>query len=255
LHHVSTRFPASAPGGADLRGGNVHRLSHLFERQTKPRIKKTRLDFSDWVATGSGIWATHFVAMLAFKTGLATAYDPILTLASLLIAVGVTAAGFFLAVQGTSRWMPALGGAVIGMGIAAIHYTGMRAFTTTGTVGWDESIVVASIALGVVIASAALVSFHRMSGPWAAWSAAGLLTIAICSLHFFSSENCTEVQGYYFGRPTSAKDIRTVLMSGRIDVDVIARDLRAREAVRFVDDKVTPIEGATRKRRRRPSAA
>lgn len=32
----------------------------------------------------AGIWATHFVAMLAFKTGLPTAYDPILTLTSLL---------------------------------------------------------------------------------------------------------------------------------------------------------------------------
>jgi NO-binding membrane sensor protein with MHYT domain len=46
--------------------------------------------FLTGVATGAGIWATHFVAMLAFKTGLPAAYDPALTLASLLIAISVT---------------------------------------------------------------------------------------------------------------------------------------------------------------------
>ena len=58
---------------------------------------------------------------------------------------GVTAIGFLIAVQGDTRWYPAAGGAVIGLGIADMHYTGMRAFSTTGTVSWDPSIVVASI--------------------------------------------------------------------------------------------------------------
>ena len=36
------------------------------------------------VCAASGIWATHFVAMLAFDAGIPTAYDPALTAASLL---------------------------------------------------------------------------------------------------------------------------------------------------------------------------
>ena len=140
--------------------------------------------FLTGVATGAGIWSTHFVAMLAFKTGLPAAYDPVLTLASLLIAIGVTAIGFLIAVQGNSRWQPALGGMVIGAGIASMHYTGMRAFTTTGTVDWDPTLVIASIVLGVVFGAAALVNFHSSPRRWAAASSAGLLTVAICSLHF-----------------------------------------------------------------------
>ena len=136
------------------------------------------------VATGAGIWATHFVAMLAFKTGLATAYDPVLTIASLLIAIFVTGAGFLLAVQGTSRWYPVLGGAVIGVGIASMHYTGMQAFTTTGVIDWDPTLVAASIILGVVFSAAALLAFHSMPRRWASACAAALLTIAICTLHF-----------------------------------------------------------------------
>lgn len=140
--------------------------------------------FLTGIATGAGIWATHFVAMLAFKTGLPTACDPVLTLASLLIAIGVTATGFLIAAQGEGRWQPALGGVVIGAGIASMHYTGMRAFTTTGTVEWDSTLVAASVVLGVVFGAAALVRFHGDSRRWAAASAAGLPTIAICTLHF-----------------------------------------------------------------------
>ncbi|HBR27699.1 MAG TPA: bifunctional diguanylate cyclase/phosphodiesterase [Rhizobiales bacterium] len=158
---------------------------HIYSSARQSRgSKRLGWIFLTGVATGAGIWATHFVAMLAFKTGLPTAYDPILTLASLLIAMGVTAIGFLIAVQGDTRWYPAAGGAVIGLGIADMHYTGMRAFSTTGTVSWDASIVVASIVLGVVFASVALVAFHASPRKWAAASAAGLLTIAICSLHF-----------------------------------------------------------------------
>ena len=92
------------------------------------------------VATGAGIWATHFVAMLAFKTGLPTAYDPVLTMASLLIAIFVTGAGFLLAVQGRSWLYPVFGGAVIGAGIASMHYTGMQATWRFAAAGaWRRS--------------------------------------------------------------------------------------------------------------------
>jgi PAS domain-containing protein len=60
----------------------------------------------------------------------------------------------------------------------------MRAFQTTGTIGWDSDLVLTSIILGVVFAAAALVSFQRLSRPWDTWSAAALLTVAICSMHF-----------------------------------------------------------------------
>jgi diguanylate cyclase (GGDEF)-like protein/PAS domain S-box-containing protein len=139
--------------------------------------------FLTGVATGAGIWATHFVAMLAFRTGLPAAYDPALTLASLLIAITVTAAGFSIAGHGKSALLPALGGAVIGLGIGTMHYTGMRAYLTEGTISWDHDLVIASIGLGVALGAAALVSFHMQTRA-RVWVAGVLLTVAICSLHF-----------------------------------------------------------------------
>src|SRR5258708_28924299 len=40
------------------------------------------------VVAGCGIWGTHFVAMLAYEAGFPVAYDPVLTILSLVIAPG-----------------------------------------------------------------------------------------------------------------------------------------------------------------------
>src|ERR1700753_556268 len=49
------------------------------------------------LVTGSGVWTTHFVAMLAFRTGFEARYDPLGTTASLLSAMATSGAGFALA--------------------------------------------------------------------------------------------------------------------------------------------------------------
>jgi diguanylate cyclase (GGDEF)-like protein len=73
-------------------------------------------------------------------------------------------------------------------------------------------------------------------------------------LAFLSSQSCTEAQGFYFGRPVSAENIKPILASGHIDVEAVARELRARETA-LGAGKVTPIEGARGRRRGHPSAA
>src|SRR5450432_2116181 len=45
-------------------------------------------------ATGYGVWATHFIAMLAYSAGMPVGYDLTLTVVSLLAAAVVTGAGF-----------------------------------------------------------------------------------------------------------------------------------------------------------------
>ena len=53
-------------------------------------------------ATGCGIWATHFIAMLAYEPGVPIAYDIGLTVLSLILAAVVTGVGLTVAVQGGS---------------------------------------------------------------------------------------------------------------------------------------------------------
>jgi diguanylate cyclase len=136
------------------------------------------------VSTGFGIWATHFVAMLAFEPGLPSGYNIELTILSLIAAILLTGAGLAVSLMDDWRHGPWLGGAIVAGGIAAMHYMGMAAFEVAGIVIWDPALVVASIVLGAVIGAIALpVGLH---GEHEGWKLGGalLLTLAICSHHF-----------------------------------------------------------------------
>jgi len=144
-------------------------------------------DLSRWawvlqtaVAAGSGIWATHFIAMLAFKSAIPTTYDSLLTLTSLLIAILLTGIGFYIA-EYKFKWSWMVAGAVIGAGIATMHYTGMSAMSIAGHIRWEPTLVIASIVAGVGFAAAAVWAFNVKDSRLLA---AGLLTMAICALHF-----------------------------------------------------------------------
>ena len=77
--------------------------------------------------TGFGIWATHFIAMLAFSPGIPNAYNILLTGISLIAAILLTGTGLAVALA-PIRMGTWLGGAIVGGGIAAMHYIGMAAF-------------------------------------------------------------------------------------------------------------------------------
>src|SRR5262245_14091003 len=80
------------------------------------------------MSSGFGIWATHFIAMLAFSPGMPTAYNITLTALSLIAAIVLTGTGLAVAIAAHAAAAAWIGGAVVGAGIAAMHYTGMAAF-------------------------------------------------------------------------------------------------------------------------------
>src|SRR5690242_14878865 len=135
-------------------------------------------------ATGCGIWATHFIAMLAYSPGVSVAYDIALTTVSLLAAICVTGFGLSTAVYGPPRLGPILGGGIVGGGVACMHYLGMWAVEIPGHVHWGLDLVVVSIVLGMVLGMAALWVAVRWRGVRSALLAAVLLTLAIVSHHF-----------------------------------------------------------------------
>ncbi len=135
-------------------------------------------------AAGSGIWATHFLAMLSYEPGVPVAYSIGLTTLSLLVAAGVTALGLGVAVLVPGRWGAPLGGAIVGAGVACMHYIGMWALELPGYLTWDTSLVVASIVVGMLLGMSALAVAVRWWGPKALMASALLLTLAIVSHHF-----------------------------------------------------------------------
>jgi NO-binding membrane sensor protein with MHYT domain len=136
------------------------------------------------LATGSGIWATHFIAMLAYDPGTEVGYNLPLTVLSLLAAAAVTCLGLALAVYGPRRFGPAVGGGIVGAGVACMHYTGMAAVALPGEIVWDPVLVATSILLGMALGVAALTVAARNANRASTIAAAALLTLAIVSHHF-----------------------------------------------------------------------
>jgi diguanylate cyclase (GGDEF)-like protein len=135
-------------------------------------------------ATGSGIWATHFIAMLAYEPGTSIAYDIGLTSLSLIAAASVTAIGLGVAIYGRSRWNTPLGGAIVGGGVACMHYLGMAAVEIPGHVTWLFDYVLVSIAVGMLFGMWALKVAVRRDDIRTTLAAGALLTAAIVSHHF-----------------------------------------------------------------------
>jgi diguanylate cyclase (GGDEF)-like protein/PAS domain S-box-containing protein len=136
------------------------------------------------LVSGSGVWATHFIAMVAYSPGLKTGYSPTGTLLSLMIAVLFMGTGFVVASAQRSRTNDMAGGLVLGMGVAAMHYTGMTAFVTQGEVVWEHATVGASVLLGVIGATIALVVAGRARTMAKQAVGGGILTVGVCTLHF-----------------------------------------------------------------------
>ncbi|WP_169196179.1 EAL domain-containing protein [Devosia sp. MC1541] len=141
-----------------------------------------------WIAiaaltVGFGIWTTHFVAMVAFKPGFEIVYDIALTLISLLIAIVVCGAGIYVTTRGNTRWDHALGGAVVGLAISVMHYTGISASLMEGSLLWDHQLVGLSILAGLVLSAVAFV-VASSGGSLSVPLGAIVLTLAICAVHF-----------------------------------------------------------------------
>src|SRR5918995_1140405 len=98
-----------------------------------------------WLATaalamGGGIWSMHFVAMLAFSMPhMSVDYDVGLTTLSFVLPIFVTGVGFYT-VNRTAVGFKALslGGLVMGLGIVAMHYTGMAAMQMPATLSYES---------------------------------------------------------------------------------------------------------------------
>jgi diguanylate cyclase (GGDEF)-like protein len=138
----------------------------------------------DAAVSGCGIWATHFIAMLAYDPGNGAGYSIPVTVLSLVFAVAITGVGLGIALSGARRVWAAIGGAVVGIGVAAMHYTGMMALTLPARISWSPDIVIASVVFGSVFGALALVVASSRNSFGRSAIAAVLLTVAIVSHHF-----------------------------------------------------------------------
>ncbi|SLN50490.1 putative bifunctional diguanylate cyclase/phosphodiesterase [Pseudooctadecabacter jejudonensis] len=133
---------------------------------------------------GATIWSTHFLSMLAYDPGVQHVYDPVLTIKSLLIAaVGLLISCVALAY--CRGWMRVvLPGALFGLTVATMHYTGMNAVILPGHILWEADRVLWSVVAGTVLG---VMGYHRILYPYTRYCRSGaiaLIILAICAMHF-----------------------------------------------------------------------
>ncbi len=196
-------------------------------------------------ASGCGIWATHFIAMLGYQPGFPIAFAMGLTVLSLLAAIALTSIGLGIAVYGSARWSAPLGGAIVGGGIAAMHYLGMFAVELPGRITWAGGLVAASILFGMLLGAAALVLATRRAGVGATITAAVLLTLAIVS-HHFTAMGAVEIiaDPSRIIQPTSLSPLSLAWAVANAAVAILGLSLAAAFADRRLSERDLQLEVA-----------
>jgi diguanylate cyclase (GGDEF)-like protein/PAS domain S-box-containing protein len=108
-------------------------------------------------AMGLGIWAMHYVGMLALAMPMPVYYHVPTVVLSLLSAIAASEVALFVASRPnmTTKQL-LLGSLIMGGGIASMHYIGMAAMRCTGLIVYNRGIVALSIVLAVAISFIAL---------------------------------------------------------------------------------------------------
>ncbi|WP_231568092.1 MHYT domain-containing protein [Sphingobium herbicidovorans] len=142
---------------------------------------------------GGGIWSMHFVAMLAFSMpGMVMNYDVGLTLLSLGLAVGFTGTGFAVASSGLLSLRRVItAGMLMGLGVLAMHYTGMAAMRMDATLSYGRAWLAISALIAISAATAALWLTSRDHGIGRQGAAAIVMGIAIAGMHFAGMKAAT----------------------------------------------------------------
>jgi diguanylate cyclase (GGDEF)-like protein/PAS domain S-box-containing protein len=114
-------------------------------------------------AMGLGIWAMHYIGMLACRLPITVLYDVPTVVLSLCAAIAASAVALFAASGPTQgKRQEIVGSVAMGGGIAATHYIGMAAMRVPAEVRYNPAMVTLSIVLAIVISRMALSLTFRL---------------------------------------------------------------------------------------------
>ena len=134
---------------------------------------------------GIGIWSMHFIGIQAQAMPFAAGYEVGLTVLSFLLAVLCSGiALWYVARARFSTLRCVVGGVIAGLGIAAMHYVGIAAMRIPAVFLWSLPLIVLSVLVAVVAATAALwLAFHVYT-TWQRALASTVMAAAVCGMHY-----------------------------------------------------------------------
>lgn len=146
---------------------------------------------------GSGVWAMHFIGMLAYRLPVTVMYDLPTTLLSMVPAIlagGVALHVISRAKIGGRRLI--VGGTLMGAGIGVMHYSGMAAIRMDAFIRYDPVLFGVSIIVAVLLAIAALYIKFWASGRLAKphkhvteLGSALVMGLAVAGMHYTAMQS------------------------------------------------------------------
>ena len=182
-------------------------------RRTDGLQKYNWLFLSGFVG-GSTIWTTHFVAMLGYQSPATNGYEPELTLLSLFIGVAASIIGFSVAALTPKSALVEAGGAIVGLGIACMHYVGISGYRVAGHMVWSEPYVIASLFAAAIFGAIATNRVARPVSRFCKHGSSLALILAIVLTHFTGMAALTIVPDNAI--PVSGELISVGIMTGLV---------------------------------------
>lgn len=143
------------------------------------------------IAMGIGVWAMHFIGMLAMMLPMMMRYDTRLTILSLLVAILASVLAFGQTVGGLhlTRQRLLRGTLILGAGVVVMHYLGMYALLIEPQPKWNALLVTLSVLIAFAASGLALwLAFHLRQGDHHLMLMRGLASlvmgIAIAGMHY-----------------------------------------------------------------------
>jgi two-component system sensor histidine kinase/response regulator len=170
-------------------------------------------------AMGMGIWAMHYIGMLACSLPMPVGYDWPTVAESLLCAILASGTALFVVSrQRMTTLHLILGGLAMGGGIAAMHYIGMAAMRLSAMRSYSVPLVALSVVLAVLISLVALwLSFtlreERRNRGRKKIASALLMGAAIPVMHYTGMAAVTFVPARTFPDLTHAVEISSLGLS------------------------------------------
>jgi NO-binding membrane sensor protein with MHYT domain len=166
---------------------------------------------------GIGIWAMHFIGMLAVEIPLSVNYDVLLTLVSALVAVLVVGLGVFVAGCGPLTWLRlGLASLLMGLGIASMHYIGMAAIRANCVVDYAPPLVGASLLVAIVASLLSLgLAFAPAKRPQL-MAGAVAMGLAISGMHYTAMAAATFLPAatlLAISAPTLSTDLLAIVIA------------------------------------------
>ena len=149
------------------------------------------------VVMGIGIWSMHFTGMFAFTLPVPIAYHWPTVLLSFLIAAFSSAVAFYIVTrENLANGKIAIGGIIMGVGIAAMHYTAMASMRLAAVCQYDRGLVISSVILAIVLSLPPLwLVFHfrrrTMFNIWTKMASALVMGAAISVMHYTGMASAT----------------------------------------------------------------